>query len=338
MGHKRHRAAAAALIAAVALTLGACSSDDKKDDGKDSKPPAPSAPAAGQAAGPGAGTPAAPGGAVPPAAAPGAGGSHYVALGDSYSAGVKIPEIIPEAPPGCSRSRSNYPHLTAKDLGVPTFTDVTCGGATTADLTASQTTLMDNGAKPAPQFDALGPQTKLVTIGIGGNDIGFGEIMTTCVFRSMDKSTPTPCKNAFTKDGNDVLAERIKATGPKIDAALKAIHEKSPQARVLIVGYPSILPETGDGCPAQLPVAVGDLPYLRGVVNGLNAMIAERAKAGNATYVDTFTPGLGHDVCQAKGVKWVEGIAPESPAAQAHPNALGQQGMAAAVIAAAKKA
>lgn len=338
VGHTRHRTAAAALAAALALTLAACSSDDGGDSsGSDdgAKPTASGAPGGAAAPQQTAAAPAP--GAVPPAAAPGT-GSYYVALGDSYAAGVRIPETVPGSPPGCSRSASNYAHLMAKQLAVPTFADATCGGATTADLGAPQTTLM-GGTAPAPaQFDVLGPETRLVTLGIGGNDIGFGEIMTTCVLRSADKTSPTPCKNAFTKDGQDVLKQRIDATGPKIDAALKTIRDKAPQARVLVVGYPAILPESGDGCPAQLPVAVGDLDYLRGVVRDLNGMISARAAAANATYVDTYTPGIGHDVCKPVGVKWVEGIIPESPGAQAHPNALGHEGMAAAVIAKARQA
>ncbi|NUU26197.1 MAG: hypothetical protein HOV68_32550 [Streptomycetaceae bacterium] len=161
--------------------------------------------------------------------------------------------------------------------------------------------------------------------------------MTTCVMTSGNKNSPNPCKDSFTKDGKDVLQQRIDATGTKIDAALKTIHEKSPQARVLLVGYPAILPETG-GCPGQLPVAAGDMDYLRGVIRSLNTMIAKSAAAGNATYVDTYAPGIGHDACQPAGTKWVEGILPESPAERAHPNALGHQGMAAAVAAAAGRA
>ncbi|UGQ13908.1 SGNH/GDSL hydrolase family protein [Yinghuangia sp. ASG 101] len=322
----RRRTAAAALTAAI-LALSACSSDDGSDAPDSTGSPAPTAPSGGQ------GGPAALG-ALPPAAAPGSGGSYYVAMGDSYAAGVRIPETVPDAPGLCSRSASNYPHLTARTLAVPTFTDVTCGGATTEDLAAPQG---GGSTAPAPQFEALGPQTRLVTLGIGGNDIGFTEIVTTCVVKSGDTSSPTPCKDAFTKNGQDVLTERIRTTAGKIDAALTAIHEKSPQARVLLVGYPAILPETGTGCPAQFPVAAGDLGYLRGVLHALNTMISERAAAGNAGYVDTYAPAVGHDVCTPNGTKWVEGLNPESPAAQVHPNALGHEGMAAVVIDAARQ-
>ncbi|HSA51891.1 MAG TPA: SGNH/GDSL hydrolase family protein [Yinghuangia sp.] len=331
MGHGRRRTAAAALTAAI-LALAACSSDDGGSDDPTGTP-ANSAGAGGAAAPPGNPAPA----AVPPQAAPGTGGSYYVALGDSYAAGVRIPETVAGTPEMCSRSNSNYPHITARKLAVPTFTDVTCGGATTGDLTTAQTGRVGNGPAPTAQFDALGPQTKLVTLGIGGNDIGFSEIVTTCVLNSGSTTSPTPCKDKFTENGQDVLSQRIGATGSKIDAALRTIREKSPGARILLVGYPAILPETGNGCPAQLPLAVGDLGYLRGVLDSLNTMLAERAAAGNATYVDTYTSAVGHDVCTPVGTKWVEGLNPQSPAAQVHPNALGHEGMAAAVIAVARQ-
>ncbi|MDI2128645.1 SGNH/GDSL hydrolase family protein [Yinghuangia seranimata] len=327
MGKARHLTAAAA-IAAAALTLTACSSDSSgSSNATTPAKPAGSAPAAGGAAAPAA---------AQPAPAAGARGSYYVALGDSYAAGVMIGETLPDSPKGCLRTAANYAHQLAKALAVPSFTDVTCGGAVTDDFAKAQT-FSNSGPSPTPQYDALGPDTKLVTVGIGGNDIGFSQIIGTCAFSSVSSSSKTPCTDVFTKDGQDTLKQRIDTTGGKIDAVLRTVHEKSPDARVLLVGYPAILPETGAGCPDRLPAAAGDLPYLRTVLQNLNGMLKQRAAAGNATYVDTYTPGIGHDVCQAAGTRWIEGLKPEQPAAPVHPNALGQQGMAAAVIATAEK-
>jgi hypothetical protein len=81
-----------------------------------------------------------------------------------------------------------------------------------------------------------------------------------------------------------------------------------------------------------MPIAVGDLPYLSGVEEQLNQMLATQTALNQATFVDTYAPSIGHDVCQLPGVKWVEGIVPTSPAYPVHPNALGMQGDAAAVI------
>src|SRR4051794_36724174 len=91
---------------------------------------------------------------------------RYVALGDSYSAGPLIPTTDLAA--GCARSDHNYPSLLARELRVRTFVDVTCSGARTADLAASQPGFGD--ATIPPQLRALDRRTDLVTIGIGGND------------------------------------------------------------------------------------------------------------------------------------------------------------------------
>lgn len=317
----------AATAAAAAILLTACSSSSGSDPQTTGSP----------AAGPDGAAPAAPA-AAPSAAGPatGPGGSYYVALGDSYSAGVKISATLPGTPAVCARSGDNYPHILAKTLNVPSFTDVTCGGAVTDDFATAQKGGADGS--PTPQYDALGPDTKLVTIGIGGNDIGFGGIVATCAFSSGSTASATPCTDSFTKNGTDTLKQRIDATGTKIDKVLETVHGKSPNARILVVGYPAILPETGDGCRDKLPVAPGDLAYLRATLGNLNKMLADHAAAGNAAYVDTYTPGVGHDVCQPTGTRWVEGLVPEQPAAPVHPNALGQQGMAAAVLAKAKTA
>ncbi|MGD9528054.1 MAG: GDSL-type esterase/lipase family protein, partial [Pseudonocardia sp.] len=106
----------------------------------------------------------------------------------------------------------------------------------------------------------------------------------------------------------------------------------APQARVLLVGYPALLPDTGPGCFPVVPFSAGDVDYLRGVEKKLNAMLAEQAAAAGADYVDTYTPSIGHDMCAAHGTRWVEGLIPTSPAAPAHPNAAGMRGMADAVL------
>lgn len=263
-------------------------------------------------------------GAAPAVASP----PSYVALGDSYAAGPLIPTQH-GTPAGCLRSTRNYPSLVASRTGA-SLTDVSCSGAKTDDLTAAQSVPL--GSNP-PQLNALTPDTALVTMTMGGNDIGFLTIVETCATVSPTKPFGAACKARYTAGGTDQLAARIAATAPKIDAAVAAIRSRSPQARIALVGYPSILPDTGPGCFPVVPFSAGDVAYLRGVEKGLNAMIADRAAAGGATFVDTYTPTIGHDACQLPGRKWVEGLVPTSPAAPVHPNALGEAAMATAVVA-----
>jgi lysophospholipase L1-like esterase len=173
-----------------------------------------------------------------------------------------------------------------------------------------------------------------VTLQVGGNDIGFADIIITCTGLSLSSPLGSPCKNRYTAGGTDQLAQLINATGPKVAAVLAAIHRRAPHALVLLAGYPDIQPATGQGCWPLVPIAHGDVPYLRGVENELNAMLAGEAAANGATFVDTYSDSIGHDFCRRPGVKWVEGLVPTSPAAPVHPNALGEAAMAQQVLAA----
>jgi lysophospholipase L1-like esterase len=263
--------------------------------------------------------------AVLAAALIGAGGaaaaSNYVALGDSYAAGPLIPLQIP--PYGCLKSDHNYAHLAAPSFGLPEFRDPSCSGAETEDMTSSQN--VDPGPNP-PQFDSLDADSQIVTLEIGGNDIGFSEIVKNC-------ASPTPqghpCQDHYAPaGGTDEISARIDAAAPKVAAVVQGIHGRSPSARVYVVNYLPIFPETGDGCWPQMPVAPEDVPYLRAKQKELNQMLAAQAAANGATLVDDYTAGIGHDACQPPLIRWVEPFAPASPAAPVHPNLFGMQGVA----------
>ncbi|MFI9202039.1 SGNH/GDSL hydrolase family protein [Streptomyces sp. NPDC053048] len=253
-----------------------------------------------------------------------AGSARYVALGDSYTSGPGIPE---QTGGDCARSSVNYPALTAKSVHQTSFKDVSCSGATTDDMWRAQ-------GENQPQLNALGKQTRLVTVGIGGNDIGFGSIIGTCAQLSAGDPAGAPCKKQYTApDGTDQLTTRINEAAPKIARVLKAVHERAPYAKVVLVGYPTIMPDSGVGCFPAVPIAAGDAPYLRDTEKRLNAMLKEQARKAHVRYADTYTPTVGHDVCTPAADRWVEGASPESPAAPFHPNAKGEQAMAGSVLA-----
>lgn len=253
---------------------------------------------------------------VPPAS--------YVALGDSFTAGPLIP-LQTLDPLGCLRSDHSYPHLVAPATGLPAFRDVSCSGADTGDMFNPQG--VTPGPNP-PQLDALDAGTSLVTLGIGGNDIGFSEIIESCLALL---PWQTPCQDRYTAGGVDELSARIAATAPKVATVLDAIHERSPEAEVLVVGYPAVVPDTGTGCWPVMPIGWSDVSYLRAKHKELNAMLATQAGAHDATFVDVYTPSIGHDACQSVLVRWVEPIIPTQLAAPVHPNALGMAGMAGVV-------
>ncbi|HEY2053403.1 MAG TPA: SGNH/GDSL hydrolase family protein, partial [Solirubrobacterales bacterium] len=154
----------------------------------------------------------------------GASAASYTALGDSYAAGPLIPNQSLN-PLGCLRSDHNYAHLTAAAKGL-TLTDVSCSGATTNDMTETQN--VEPGPNP-PQFNGLNVGTEIVSVTIGGNDIGFTEIIESCITYN---PFSTPCKNQYDSGGHDQLAERINNTAPKVAAVLQGIHAHAPNARV----------------------------------------------------------------------------------------------------------
>ncbi|OAH09479.1 SGNH/GDSL hydrolase family protein [Streptomyces jeddahensis] len=247
---------------------------------------------------------------------------RYVALGDSFSSGPGIPE---QSDSICGRSSNNYPALVARAVGVTSFTDVTCAGADTSHMTNRQ------GSAP-PQLDALRPDTTLVTLGIGGNDLDLTGVLTRCVLLGYVAPHGSPCKQSFTLLGRDEVDSRINATAPEIEAVLKEIHARSPQAKVLLVGYPVLFPDDGTACRETVSLATGDFPWIRDKEKYLNTMLAQQANVYDATYVDAYGPSIGHDVCKPAGVRWIE---PEDTAEAAgfHPNAAGHRSMAGAVLA-----
>jgi GDSL-like Lipase/Acylhydrolase family len=257
-----------------------------------------------------------------------AGAAQWVGLGDSYAAGPLIPNQS-LSPLGCLRSDHNYAHLAAARAG-KTLTDVSCSGATTDDLTQSQD--VTPGPANPPQLNALSASTQIASLSIGGNDIGFTSIIENCVTYNPFSH---PCLDQYDSGGVDQLAARITAAAPKVAAAIQGIHAHAPAARVLVISYLPILPETGSGCWPQVPLAFADVPYLRATEKRLNTMLAQQAAANGARYVDTYTATIGHDACKSTSVRWVEPLVPGNTAAPFHPNASGMAGEAPVVAAAA---
>jgi lysophospholipase L1-like esterase len=251
--------------------------------------------------------------------------NDYVALGDSFTAGPLIPRQTLN-PLGCLRSTNDYPRVVARRLGL-NLRDVSCSGATTSHMTNSQG--VTPGPNP-PQFNGLRASTGIVTLGIGGNDIGFSGIVQNCATLN---PFGRPCRDEYVVNGVDEISQRIAATGPRITQVIQGIRARSPQAEIYVVGYQSILPNTGIGCWPTMPLTFVDVGYLRNKHKQLNNMIRNRAQAAGAVYVDAYTPSIGHDACKSPTARWVEPILPANPAAPVHPNARGMVGVANAVIA-----
>ena len=254
----------------------------------------------------------------------------YVSLGDSYTAAPLVPNPTGN-PILCGRSTNNYPSDVARVIAPSSFTDVSCGSATTVNMTQPQS--VPFGGTNPPQFNALTPSDTLVTVGIGGNDAGLIGVAEECA--RLDATTPngTPCKDHYTAGGSDPNVAAINAAGPKIASTLQGIHSRAPSAKVLIVGYPDGLPTDGSACWPLVPITKGDITYFNGLELQLNQVIADQAGANTATFVDTWNSSIGHDACKPPGVAWVNGIVPNSVAFPLHPNQMGESNMANQVLA-----
>jgi hypothetical protein len=271
--------------------------------------------------------------------------ADYVALGDSYTADVftTLPPTTQYVPLGCAQSATDYPHQVAKLLHVAHFYDASCGSATTDNMTRPQSVPL--GGVNAPEFSHLNAQTDLVTIGIGGNDVGLVGEAEACL-----NLVPIPvpgapeglggsCAAHDTAGGVDQIQQDIVSTAPKIDTALIAIHRRSPHARILLVNYLDAVPADGQGCWPIVPVQNEDMAYLSAKFKQMNDMLGWMATLSHVQVVDTYRATIGHDVCQAPTVRYVEGLVPVSANPPAlnfplHPNGAGAEAQTQAVYAA----
>jgi len=248
---------------------------------------------------------------------------RYVALGDSYSAASGVLPPDPAASPGCMRSILNYPHDIATATGAQ-LTDVTCGAAETKDYYTSQ--------QPGvpPQLDAVQNDTQLVTMTIGGNDSGvFIDSIVDCgVAGASTAGQGSPCKDQYGSSFEDTIRT---TTYPSLVKALHDVRAKAPRAKIAILSYPWIMPRTV-GCFDKMPVAEGDVPYVRGIQATLNDAVRRAAGATGSIYVDMNTVSEGHDACQPIGTRWIEPVLQGTNPVVVHPNALGEQQMATQTI------
>ncbi|MDN5795306.1 MAG: SGNH/GDSL hydrolase family protein [Intrasporangium sp.] len=223
--------------------------------------------------------------------------ASYVALGDSYTAAPLVPRLIPAD--GCTRSTNNYPHLVARTLGITDFVDASCSGAQTKDMFTSQLPGV------APQLDALRPDTQLVTLSIGGNDFSvFGTLVGYCTTLRAGDPTGDPCRQAMQVGGQDRLLAAVAVTQQRIVGVVAAIRSRAPHARILLVGYPQIVPTHGT-CPALLPLADGDYPYGYEVNLALTEALQNAAAQTGVGYVDVWRASRGHSICAS--FPWVNG-------------------------------
>lgn len=265
---------------------------------------------------------------TPPAPAP----LHtYVAMGDSYSSGQGAGDYDAGTVTDtntCYRSANAY----AREVDRNPFTSVrleafpACGGSVTSDIHMT----WSNPDSP-PQIEALAADTRVVSLSIGGNDIGFGDVIIDCALPTRD------CDAAF-----DFAEGKISFLDVLLQETYLKIMNKAKGAEVYVLGYPPIV-TTGPGCHLG---GATDAPFFTeerkqkavDLLGELNTRIHDTVdiirSLGPAyerlRFVDPTlptSPFQGHDVCAAD--PYVTGLNLGGDLAESfHPNAKGQQAYA----------
>jgi lysophospholipase L1-like esterase len=239
---------------------------------------------------------------------------NYVAVGDSFAA---APGVLEPAPPaGCRRSTNGYPSILARQINATNFVNVTCSGAKTENITGRAQQTKDGSVDE--QIDAVDTTTDLITITVGANDVGLPSDAEGCEVQSAD---PPPCTNEFVVGNVDRISESITAQLPAWGALIDQLRLAAPHARIVVVGYGTIV-RPGGCFPAQ-PVLPRDADYLQTKLNELDDLQQQLATKKAIDYFDTRPLSQGHDICVSPSDRYIEGFVTTGSAEPLHPNAFG---------------
>ncbi|MGI5168954.1 SGNH/GDSL hydrolase family protein [Spirillospora sp. CA-253888] len=217
----------------------------------------------------------------------------YVALGDSYSSGVGAEGNLADQNPleRCHRTSKAYYHAVSKAFPFARGTSFwACSGATTADV------LDGKGGEP-PQLGRVGADTSLVTISVGGNDVGFSKVLAACVVK-------LPWSKSCEEQGA-AIAGRMATLRQSLPDVIAKITARAPRARVIVLGYPRAFSEVsgagGDNISVEdqrwLNARARELNELiRQTVDEADGRIATAGRPGSVEFADAYSAFAGHEV------------------------------------------
>jgi len=235
---------------------------------------------------------------------------QYVALGSSFAAGLGLGPREPGSPFVCLRSTNGYPHHLARLTGL-SLVDMSCSGSTTEHILKGGQVFL------GPQFDAVGDNTRLVTITSGGNDVGYIGDLTLASGRAGFLG------KLFLKAPTPVAERNFALVTENLVQIVRAIRVRAPKAVIVLVGYPRLLPDDSS-CDA-LAFGEGAAATGRQVAAGLHEATKLAAEKSAAVFVDMTDASAGHDACSK--APWVNGAATEN-GAPFHPNMAGAKATA----------
>jgi lysophospholipase L1-like esterase len=231
-------------------------------------------------------------------------GDVYVSLGSSLASGFGIAN---QSTP-CGRSDKSYGPLVAAKYGLH-LVDVSCGAAAVPNVLDTP-----QGTNP-PQIDAVPADAKLITIGLGGNDIGYNGTALGCGDPATVCSTPPN------------LAADSAALPGKLDAMLMAVKAKAPDATIVVVTYPREFPRKN--CPA-LSLTDEELALLQQMGATVEKALVAAAKKADVRIADPYAQRGDHTACAPESKRWTAGKEVTDGFAY-HPTALGHVEMAALI-------
>jgi lysophospholipase L1-like esterase len=270
---------------------------------------------------------------------------RYVAMGDSYSSGEGGSDYEPgtdfddrddlwpfnndeEAHNRCHRSADAYSRqIVSGNSFAKGSTFVACSGSVTSDL--NNPNHKDTGEKP--QTDALSDDVSLVTLTMGGNDLKFAQVVQDCIVSGAKHMDDVPHLQSCQDKHDQRIAQQLPELRRQLVEYYKEIHQKSPNARVVVVGYPQLFMDNPRDNYNDLLFAE-DQRWMNQKAADLNANLAQAAKEAGAEYVDPTDAFRGHGIGSSD--PWMSDLAFGGPGwtvadpGSFHPNAAGQAALA----------
>jgi lysophospholipase L1-like esterase len=241
----------------------------------------------------------------------------YLALGDSYISGEGAFEYLDGTDTSnnqCHVSALSYPYLLGLELNYNSYHSAACSGATTNDITDSsedykgQTNLhesrkgLDSDSQIPSILSSFQPgyidqldfvsqyQPKIITLSVGGNDIGFSAKLQSC----LELGT---CYSTY-EDRLEFVREVNGKFDSLVNTYAKIKNADAPDALIYVIGYPQIaLP--GGNCALNVHMNNDELNFTEQAISYLDAVISQAAAKAGVFYVDTQDALFGHRLCEA---------------------------------------
>ena len=246
------------------------------------------------------------------------GAPEYVALGSSFAAGAGLGPLEPGSPLLCARSTNGYPQQLARTRRL-SIVDMSCGGAMARHL------LHGGQVFQGPQIRTITRDTRLVTITVGGNDIGYvGDLSLLAARKS--KSPFGWLVRTFWNGPKAPQDRDYAGLEAELTATLRTIRERAPGATIIVVTYPTLVPP--EGTCSRLGLTEAEAVRMREVGDRLAATTRSAARSGGAVLLDMHLMGAEHHACSEE--PWTSGW-PSANGAPFHPTARGAKATAQAI-------